>query len=243
MKDFAPPKEYPGDKTMKELLSKAGAERGLFGVYGLFHGLIASPKLVMPSVYMPVIFGEEGGQYESAEEAKILMSGLMGLWDFLAKWDAAAELSFPYPEANYPGTAAGLAQRIANILELIDNFNEGLALGGMKDKDLSPEANKAIASLSRMHSHLEQYREAVEAGEETGEETPRVLDKVEDAVADMIAQVNIGLTQARKRAASVMQPLASFENIPPAVSTKVGRNEPCPCGSGRKYKKCCGLTH
>ena len=25
-----------------------------------------------------------------------------------------------------------------------------------------------------------------------------------------------------------------------AVSTKVGRNDPCPCGSGKKYKKCCG---
>lgn len=25
-----------------------------------------------------------------------------------------------------------------------------------------------------------------------------------------------------------------------AVSQKVGRNEPCPCGSGKKYKKCCG---
>ena len=23
-------------------------------------------------------------------------------------------------------------------------------------------------------------------------------------------------------------------------SGKVGRNEPCPCGSGKKYKKCCG---
>lgn len=23
---------------------------------------------------------------------------------------------------------------------------------------------------------------------------------------------------------------------------KVGRNEPCPCGSGKKYKKCCGLN-
>jgi uncharacterized protein len=23
---------------------------------------------------------------------------------------------------------------------------------------------------------------------------------------------------------------------------KVGRNDPCPCGSGRKYKKCCGLN-
>jgi uncharacterized protein YecA (UPF0149 family) len=21
--------------------------------------------------------------------------------------------------------------------------------------------------------------------------------------------------------------------------TKIGRNKPCPCGSGRKYKKCC----
>jgi uncharacterized protein YecA (UPF0149 family) len=24
---------------------------------------------------------------------------------------------------------------------------------------------------------------------------------------------------------------------------KYGRNEPCPCGSGKKYKKCCLLTH
>ena len=30
------------------------------------------------------------------------------------------------------------------------------------------------------------------------------------------------------------------EPLAPAVSTKVGRNEPCPCGSGKKYKKCCG---
>jgi preprotein translocase subunit SecA len=27
---------------------------------------------------------------------------------------------------------------------------------------------------------------------------------------------------------------------PPAAPRKVGRNDPCPCGSGRKYKKCCG---
>jgi len=33
---------------------------------------------------------------------------------------------------------------------------------------------------------------------------------------------------------------------PPKVTTyqrtsqKVGRNDPCPCGSGKKYKKCCG---
>jgi len=27
---------------------------------------------------------------------------------------------------------------------------------------------------------------------------------------------------------------------PTAAEKKVGRNEPCPCGSGKKYKKCCG---
>ncbi len=26
------------------------------------------------------------------------------------------------------------------------------------------------------------------------------------------------------------------------MSWKVGRNDPCPCGSGKKYKKCCGLV-
>ncbi len=25
-----------------------------------------------------------------------------------------------------------------------------------------------------------------------------------------------------------------------AISNKIGRNDPCPCGSGKKYKKCCG---
>ena len=25
-----------------------------------------------------------------------------------------------------------------------------------------------------------------------------------------------------------------------ADGTKVGRNDPCPCGSGKKYKNCCG---
>jgi preprotein translocase subunit SecA len=27
---------------------------------------------------------------------------------------------------------------------------------------------------------------------------------------------------------------------PVVKGLKVGRNDPCPCGSGKKYKKCCG---
>ena len=30
------------------------------------------------------------------------------------------------------------------------------------------------------------------------------------------------------------------EKTQPIKKKKVGRNEPCPCGSGKKYKQCCG---
>jgi HEAT repeat protein len=33
---------------------------------------------------------------------------------------------------------------------------------------------------------------------------------------------------------------AASESAQPAPSGKVGRNDPCPCGSGKKFKKCCG---
>ncbi len=50
--------------------------------------------------------------------------------------------------------------------------------------------------------------------------------------------------QEKKRAASVVSPDdpplpdAPVEQAQRAAVT--GRNDPCPCGSGKKYKKCCG---
>lgn len=51
--------------------------------------------------------------------------------------------------------------------------------------------------------------------------------------------VNAGLIQPEPES----EPVADEPPIP-IVETKprVGRNDPCPCGSGRKYKKCCGST-
>ena len=34
----------------------------------------------------------------------------------------------------------------------------------------------------------------------------------------------------------------SVKKEPVKKKTKIGRNDPCPCGSGKKYKKCCGLN-
>jgi uncharacterized protein YecA (UPF0149 family) len=34
--------------------------------------------------------------------------------------------------------------------------------------------------------------------------------------------------------------LDALDEAPTTASAKVGRNETCPCGSGKKFKKCCG---
>ena len=49
---------------------------------------------------------------------------------------------------------------------------------------------------------------------------------------------------AKESAAGTAEAMnAGTEKAKPKVKTaaeKVGRNDPCPCGSGKKYKKCCG---
>ncbi|GEO16325.1 hypothetical protein MAE02_40210 [Microvirga aerophila] len=40
----------------------------------------------------------------------------------------------------------------------------------------------------------------------------------------------------------VGQHRARLSAMPAPTFGKVGRNDPCPCGSGKKYKKCCGLN-
>ena len=46
------------------------------------------------------------------------------------------------------------------------------------------------------------------------------------------------LEQARMAGAGERQPVQQVIR----GSAKVGRNDPCPCGSGKKYKKCCGAN-
>jgi preprotein translocase subunit SecA len=39
----------------------------------------------------------------------------------------------------------------------------------------------------------------------------------------------------------VSEAAAAVEKAKPVhTGPKVGRNDPCPCGSGKKYKQCCG---
>ncbi|MBP5791479.1 MAG: SEC-C domain-containing protein, partial [Kiritimatiellae bacterium] len=56
-------------------------------------------------------------------------------------------------------------------------------------------------------------------------------------VADMFAQM-MAQTKAAQGGGSNIPPMGA--KPAPVRRTSVGRNDPCPCGSGKKYKKCCG---
>jgi len=64
-----------------------------------------------------------------------------------------------------------------------------------------------------------------------------LLDGMEHDVVNTIYKVQIKTEKAP--AASPMAEAARRKEAV-AVGNKVGRNDPCPCGSGKKYKKCCG---
>ena len=58
----------------------------------------------------------------------------------------------------------------------------------------------------------------------------------EDAGVDVMDEGELHQFVTRYNAETPSEPKAE----PVHVAQKIGRNEPCPCGSGKKYKKCCG---
>ncbi len=61
--------------------------------------------------------------------------------------------------------------------------------------------------------------------------SPRLMIRVEAAPAP---------APAASRASSPVRPAPSKPQAPAPSPGRVGRNDPCPCGSGKKYKHCCG---
>ncbi|BCS80524.1 preprotein translocase subunit SecA [Anaerocellum diazotrophicum] len=72
-----------------------------------------------------------------------------------------------------------------------------------------------------------------------------MIKRIQEDTIKIILHANVENMPQRERVAKEM-----YENAPsdtpvrkPVVNTqKVGRNDPCPCGSGKKYKKCCGAV-
>ncbi|MDD5088665.1 MAG: SEC-C metal-binding domain-containing protein, partial [bacterium] len=78
-----------------------------------------------------------------------------------------------------------------------------------------PAASRAAMNYSHAEAGGMAYSRASQAGVEGGADAP-------------------------SGAAGEGAPPQAGKRQPVRVAPQVGRNDPCPCGSGKKYKKCCG---
>jgi uncharacterized protein len=209
--------------------ARAGALR-LEGVDGLFCALLASPTSILPSEVLPAIFPGEGtdpGAFADLEDAQETLSMLMRCWNSIAAEFADEGLHLPYIEE--PGTD-GIPGR-------------DWARGFMQGTRLAP------AGWGRLFTDEKEGLSvsiALVAGEVDPQwpNQPLPREKADELLQWMIA----GAARAyryfeadRRDLAEIDAALEEAEAAPHVrAEAKVGRNDPCPCGSGKKFKKCCG---
>ncbi|MGO9640681.1 MAG: preprotein translocase subunit SecA [Candidatus Acidiferrales bacterium] len=111
----------------------------------------------------------------------------------------------------------------------LDHLKEGIGLRGYGQKDPLVEFKKEAFTL------FEDMMGRIDT------ETTRYLFLVQPTRPEDQAR-EIERRQRRQQQNLQYQAGAAQAEAPKPIRTgaKVGRNDPCPCGSGKKYKKCCG---
>jgi preprotein translocase subunit SecA len=112
----------------------------------------------------------------------------------------------------------------------IDHLKEGIGLRGYGQKDPKQEYKR------------EAYQLFMDMMNRIREEVVEKIFWVQVAQEDEVEKIEV--EQQRQQQRMVFN-LGDHEpgpaQVQPAKSKRsVGRNDPCPCGSGQKYKKCCG---
>jgi uncharacterized protein len=187
---------------------------------GFFTALVIGPELLLPSQYLPVVWGTadgEGPVWDSLEQAEYAMQLMTKHWNAIAARRAASAEHQPIID-QFPSAMPGeeWADGFAAAIQM-----QGHAWDRMFDDRRADQVVMAILALCG------DVPDDVQA-ELTTERRQGILDQLP--------------TTLQMIAAFWRQPDQGFPRREPMRSAKVGRNEPCPCGSGRKFKKCCGAT-
>ncbi len=68
-----------------------------------------------------------------------------------------------------------------------------------------------------------------------------MIESIREDTVRMLFTIQVRKTAAAPKRENVLQP-AEHHNMTVRKANKVGRNDLCPCGSGKKYKNCCGAN-
>lgn len=100
--------------------------------------------------------------------------------------------------------------------------------------NLTAEAGKVVPEiLSSFLSYLDETGHI-----NNGEQLGLAVQNNKRAFLKLMPKPKKGTTTKKK--ATVKKPRRKKATKEKTIEIRVGRNDPCPCGSGKKYKKCCG---
>jgi uncharacterized protein len=205
---------------------KGGKAMNIEELDGFFAALICGREIVPPSEYLPEVFGSEAPeaqQFESLEEANEILGLLMRHWNDIAGTLLRREVHLPVIIEDENGVGLG------------NDWAHGFIRGTRLHHDgwaglLADEARGGcmIPMLMLYHEHAE-------------DPSLRPKPMGNEQREKLIESMAIGLGGAYRHFREQRTPSASIRRPqPPYRSNKIGRNDPCPCGSGKKYKRCCG---
>jgi uncharacterized protein len=228
--------EALSDAEIERLASRLSANKkpkplSLEGVDGLFCALIASPTMIGPSAYLRDILGGEPESTEpfaDLEDANDTLALLMRYWNSIAADFSAEAIHLPYIEE--PGA---------------DNIpGRDWARGFMRGTRLAPTGWSRLFTDDKEGLPVTIALVAGEIDPQWPKE-PLTKEKSDELLRWMFA----GAARAyrhfetdRRDLAKLARKERRFAETYVRRERKVGRNEPCPCGSGRKFKNCCGTA-
>jgi preprotein translocase subunit SecA len=123
----------------------------------------------------------------------------------------------------------------------MDHLKEGIGLRGYGQKDpLIEYKREGFEMFEAMEARIARDTVAFLMKVQVAVEAERTAD-ARDLSGVPLARSGDGRGR-REPAMAATRSLRSSAApaLAPAMKAKVGRNDPCPCGSGKKYKKCCG---
>ena len=189
---------------------------------GFFAALIAGPELVPPSEYLPEIFGGEVPEFGSQEEASEIMGLILRHWNAGAVSLARDEEYIPimsiYEDGKPDGSAwsagflSGMALREDSWSRLVSDDDYGESLFPMMFLACQHHPDKELRSPPI---------------------TPEMRQEILGCISESVSNIYQYFRNEPQRGSN-----PSASTIRRAM--KIGRNERCPCGSGKKYKRCCG---
>jgi uncharacterized protein len=205
---------------------------------GFLFAVSCSPEMIQPSEWIPLIFGEQDAAYATLEEAKEILPALMALYNHINGEVYEGSPALP-TGCDMRAQASRNLDEDAPLSQWAQGFIHGHDwLSRLWDEytpdALSDELGSMLMALSFFASR--QLAEAFHAelgkqGKSLEEMCDDILRLLPDAMANY-AQLGRSISQALREQRAAERT--------PARSMKIGRNDPCPCGSGKKYKKCCG---